>query len=647
MMKDRTCANCGTIFTPNSSRQKYCRQKLIRPCSVCGKPYTYVCESKILYTCNSNKCVAQYGFISFSKKAKPRKCRVCGKEFTPMNPRQLDCNMKITKQCTICGKPFNDICQLYHKQITCGSPDCLDKQRESSMMNTLSNTPKKCAWCGEEFIATHPSQIYCDRDHYNDCVICGKRFKLSKIVQLADIRKTCSKRCSNDLKFIEGKQNSPEAKAKQEVTNIERYGCKHPFQNDTVKAKWKATIQDRTGFDHPYHSPTVRSKAAKSARKSTLESDIAKLLDSYGIEYQTQYAVAKDNHCHAFDFYIPQYKILIDADGVYYHAYLSDADGKHSRDDYDDVRLSMIPPDHMFFVIVEKQEELCVKQIVDLIKSNDNLGVQYDSDLFDWCRRIGFPYPQYSDARLQKDFTKLQCANVAKYNPYSKISESAIHHFHKSIYDAHDKGCVSPKTAWDDDILLKSVITDRLIYKNDVDTSKVLAGFNISKICPRVSVFTPILGKYLTMKYLADYTEVFDPFSGFSGRLLGVTSTGKRYIGSDLNAVAVTESNQVIQHFGLNATITHNDIFDYSKAEYQALLTCPPYGDKEVYANETVFKSCDEWIDECLNRFECNRYVFVVDKTDNYTEYVTETLQSSSHFANIEELVIVVDKKTT
>lgn len=642
-MQEKICINCGATFLPNNNRQKYCKQQLIRICPICGKPYTYICDSKIPTTCNSSKCNAQNKALTYAEKSKSRICRVCGEEFIPRNPRQLDCNRTIIKHCSICGDAFEDICQINHKQTTCGKLECMDKQRILSTKTTLSETPRVCAWCKEEFIATHPSQIYCDREHYNDCRICGKRFKLPKIVQSVDIRQTCSKSCSDKLKLLEGNQNSPEARRKKEITCLTKYGCRYPSQNPEVKAKEKATFQKRTGYDHPFHDPTVRSKAAKSARKSTLESKVATLLDAYNIEYQTQYSIANYGHCHAFDFYIPQYKILIDADGVYYHAYLSDADGRHVRDDYDEVRIAMVPQDHMFFVVVEDQEERCIKQIVDFIKSKDAQVFQYDTDLFNWCREIGFPYPQYTDIRLHRDFTKLQNAVIHKYNPYSKIAESTIRHFHKSIYDAHVKGYVSPREAWEDDALLKKVITNRLIYKNDVDPSKILSGFNVSKLCPRVSMFNPLLGKYLTQKYLSAYDVIFDPFSGFSGRLLGVTSTGKRYVGSDMNTVAVNESNQIIDYLTLNAEISVRDIFDYPiTEEYSALLTCPPYADKEIYSTESVFMSCDAWIDYILEHFKCKRYVFVVDTTETYKDFVVEEISTSSHFNTVKEKVIVI-----
>ena len=56
----------------------------------------------------------------------------------------------------------------------------------------------------------------------------------------------------------------------------------------------------------------------------------------------------------------------------------------------------------------------------------------------------------------------------------------------------------------------------------------------------------------------------------------------------------------------------------------------------------TVFKSCDEWIDECMKRFSCKAYVFVVDSTKKYKQYVTETLHNSSHFSKSKEYVVVI-----
>ena len=183
-----------------------------------------------------------------------------------------------------------------------------------------------------------------------------------------------------------------------------------------------------------------------------------------------------------------------------------------------------------------------------------------------------------------------------------------------------------------------------MIYQNDVDPSKILAGFYISKIVPKVSIFNPVLAKHLVLTYLSEFNEVLDPFSGFSGRLLGVCSTGKRYIGSDNNRNAVIESTEIIKFHHLDASIVERDILNVVSMKGECLLTCPPYFNKETYSNEVVYKTCDEWIEFILSRYNCKRYVFVVDETDWFLEYVKEEIITKSYFNNVTEYVIVIDK---
>ena len=67
-----------------------------------------------------------------------------------------------------------------------------------------------------------------------------------------------------------------------------------------------------------------------------------------------------------------------------------------------------------------------------------------------------------------------------------------------------------------------------------------------------------------------------------------------------------------------------------------------PDGGKEHWNanNDEVEKSCDEWIDICLSTYKCKRYLFVVDKTEKYTDKIVETLTAKSHFGKHTEYVI-------
>lgn len=438
-------------------------------------------------------------------------------------------------------------------------------------------------------------------------------------------------------------QSSDSVKQARIDTCMQKYGVDNVRKAKEIKAKMRQTFIERYGYDSPSKVPEIRRKQVANARTSKLEKRVAALLDSYNIVYTTQFVVSKNSHIHAFDFYIPQYKILLDADGVYYHSYISDPDGKFVGDDYDEVRMYLVPNDHTFILAVEGQEDKAVKHVYDIIKSMDANVFDYETELFKWCRLIGFPYAQYSDKRMNQDWLSLRRYENDKYVPQCKLGMSIVKNFHKSIYDAKVGKGVSPKEAWHDDAKLKKVIANRLIYQNTVDPNKVLQGFNISKIAPTVSLFNPVLARYLTLKYLSEYTHVFDPFSGFSGRMLGVASTGKQYCGQDISSAHVQESSSIVEFLSLQSccSVSCKDVLQ-SSGTYECLLTCPPYSSKETYGSETEFKSCDEWIDECTQRFSCKAYVFVVDSTEKYKQYVTETLHNSSHFSKSKEYVVVI-----
>ena len=437
-------------------------------------------------------------------------------------------------------------------------------------------------------------------------------------------------------------QQSEAVKNKRQRTNLERYGVDNVLKLSSSQVLRRKSLIEKYGTDSPMKVPQFRSKQAKSAKKSLLEVRVANLLSQYNIEFEQQYVVSKDGHTHAFDFYVPKYKILVDADGKYYHSYLSDPDGKHVRDDYDDVRMYLVPEDHIFILAVEGHEEQAVKQVYNTIKQMDEGAYDYEGELFRWCRAVGFPYPVHTAERMEKDWSHLCQYEFSTYKPNCRIGMSVVSHFHRSVFDCRVGSCKSVREAWEDDAALKRVIANRLVYQNVVNPSKVLAGFNICKEAPIVSRFNPVLAKYLVRKYLNDFNEVFDPFSGFSGRLLGVAACDKKYAGQDIRWQAVEESNQIIRFLNLKGcSVSQQDVFQ-SFGTYECLLTCPPYSDKETYGGEVCYKSCDEWIDECLRRFKCRKYVFVVDETEKYKDFVVEEVQNSSHFSKAVERVVTI-----
>jgi len=637
----RVCKRCGAQFHPTSSRQMFCNQELDCVCAVCGEHFITVCGPGELKRTCSSKCqailVKQKREMSASGLTK--KCAWCGQEFIPKSVRDRYCHRTHYQTCSVCGKQF-EIDVRKDKTVKTCSKECryiLAQQhtnRESVVSHQRANLMSK-------YGVSNPAQI----DGVREKIIQTNLQKYGKMWyrqtdQYAESVKATSLEKYGTEHFLQ----SREVIEKREATNLAKYGSINVASSEWGKQRIHQSFKAKYGVDNPSQYSEFKKKATRNARSSKLEQRVCQLLANYQITYIQHYFLREGDYSHEFDFYLPDYKLLIDADGLYFHSYLNDPDGVRVRDDYDEVRLHLVPEDHMFYLIVETQEDRQIKELVHILENSGHDLASHDSELFKWCRSIEFPYPTYTADRMQKDWKSLQLYYSENYVPQCRIGLSLVKNFHPSLYHCHVNGMLSPFEGWNDDEKLKKVIRNRLIYKNDVDPSKVLAGFNISKICPCVSIFNPTLAKYLICKYLHEFNTVFDPFSGFSGRLLGTVASGKRYIGHDLNEIAVSESNDLIRFLTLSneqCSIVRQDVLD-SSGEYECLLTCPPYSTKETYNNEVVFKSCDEWIDECLARFNCKKYVFVVDETAKYADNITEEIRSDSHFSHSTEKVIVL-----
>ena len=636
----RICKLCGEEFHPTARKQYCCGQPKIRICVICGKEFTTLCTTKKAnrMTCSS-KCQGQY--VKRQREASSARttkiCEWCGEEFIPISPLQKYCNRTHYNTCKVCGKQFEVDVRRSEITQTC-SNECRyklaleNRDLEAEQINVRKTLQEKYGVDNAALIpgSTEKAKATMLEKYGVESYTATDEYK-------EKVKQTCQAKYGTDHHLC-----SPKVIAKRKASCLAKYGSGNVFGSEYGKFRIRSEMQRRYGVVNPSQLREFKDKATRNSRTSKLEIRICQLLDNYNIQYVHHYFLKKGSCSHEFDFFLPEYKMLIDADGLYFHGYLDDPDGVRVLDYYDEIRLSLIPEDHTFHVLVEGTEDQQIKELVNLIESCKGDLSSYKSYLFEWCRSIEFPYPNYTKERMDRDLKHLVAYHLSEYKPKCRIGESIIKHYHHSIYHCSVNNLTSPYDGWYDDKKLMKVIRNRLIYKNDVEPSKILAGFNISKICPCVSIFNPILAKHLTETYLSSFETVFDPFSGFSGRLLGVVSTGKQYIGSDLNQRAVVESNQIITDFQLTASVVHQDIFDYPESEYECLLTCPPYGTKERYADETIFKSCDEWIDECLSRFKCKRYVFVVDKTEKYNKYVVGKITSTSHFADIEESIIVI-----
>lgn len=285
-------------------------------------------------------------------------------------------------------------------------------------------------------------------------------------------------------------------------------------------------------------------------------------------------------------------------------------------------------------------------------------------------KQIDFPPTREYEITTRECETELR--NLRDGERSWKTASKTIIKMHPSMKYANKKSNFSPYDYWQllkqDSELFKKFYENRLRCSNWFNEKqganfKYLAqgfvpdfiygiGLTTSGKAPMVSYFKPALGKYLIKKYLNKYDTVFDPCSGYSGRLIGAACAGKNYIGQDINKVTVEESNALWDFikpmFKTSVEVSCKDSLN-STGEYECMLTCTPYEDLEEWfdgENKLTSKlTCDEWIDKLVEKYKCDKYVFVTDdKISKYRDNIAETLTNQCHWGSNKEHIVVVER---
>lgn len=105
------------------------------------------------------------------------------------------------------------------------------------------------------------------------------------------------------------------------------------------------------------------------------------------------------------------------------------------------------------------------------------------------------------------------------------------------------------------------------------------------------SIFDPVLTETMVSWFTAREDQIIDPFAGGSVRGIVSCSLGRHYTGVDLRAEQI-EAN-IAQGEAIQPDIMpqwicgdSTNIEQLAQGEYDFILTCPPYGNLEVYSDD-------------------------------------------------------------
>lgn len=386
-------------------------------------------------------------------------------------------------------------------------------------------------------------------------------------------------------------------------------------------------------------------KAALLSRKGNISS-LAELvllrLQHEGIEFTTEKTfpdLIADKKPLRFDYCLPDLKVLIEVQGP-----------QHFSELFQGFSGTSLP-------LAELQRRDMLKREYAKAHGWDLLWVTSQSDVGDVIAYLAAEPTAISEwpVELVEDYGVPSLSrydgNAARFCwlhrghlPYHRAGMD-LKRIHKSYWSSSVSGGKSPYTTWSTRReAFYRLVENRLRYHpalqgenayNSLPTlSMLLAGFGIAKISPPASFFAPSFGESLIHEFASDVGLIVDPFSGFSGRMLAAHRAGKAYVGFDVSAARVQEAQEVIQHYGMaSAAVEQADASAAIFHEYEdaALLTCPPYGDKESWDGVVGFENEDYWIKQVLLCYGCKRYIFVVGETSEFTKFETKQEPTRKH----------------
>lgn len=421
----------------------------------------------------------------------------------------------------------------------------------------------------------------------------------------------------------------PGVKEKIQATNIKRYGGISPFSSADVRAKAKETVMRNYGVDNVSRNPAIMAKQRQSIKKKYGVSNVAQSLDVQNKIQTTKRqngtfntSNSEDNLydmlCEVFgkddvirqyssdlypfscDFYIKSRDMYIELNAHWSHgghwysvkndnATLCEWTDKYT-DYYDNA------------VNVWSQKDVLKRQTA--MKNKLNYIVFWDyklRDAFVWCA-FGCPsgqdynkeYSWLPKRELKGEYKLYNLYGTYKFSGYAKYYQFPVF-YNREI------------AMWNSNKMYNGVPIQIYIYYNrmqygykDITTLSdldIARAFGRSGVMRNHSVFDAMLMQKVIDKY--DIKSVYDPCAGWGERMLCCNDLGVFYTGVDINTSLADGYDRMISDFAINNSkiiFADSAVLDINN-HYDAVITCPPYGDTEIYSSDGVENlSSDEFL---------------------------------------------------
>lgn len=411
-------------------------------------------------------------------------------------------------------------------------------------------------------------------------------------------------------------ENQRRIRARTVVTNQERYGVAYFTQLPEHRLEQSHRMSDPAHQRRILSAKRENGTLATSAPEDALYELLVEYVNQHGMTVVRQHRDGK-RYPFAVDFYIPERDLFIELNGSWSHGghwYEADREmdqrtvhtwlkkGKKSK--YYRVALeTWIKRD-------VRKREAARKAQLNYVTLWDGLESLFDAHLWfalgapdgrDWEREYSWLDLPESLADLREGLSEQiqQWVNIditeAGSRQISWLARSAVWEtFYARELQMWEADEVHHRK-WGR--LRARLLANRLHYLGRLPESalEVVRGLAISGEIRSYSTFIntammAVLDQYKPM-------SLYDPCSGWGERMLTCAQRGVTYTGTDISDAVVTAHQGLINRLGLtHADVTLGDsaTCDMRGGSHEMVLTCPPYGNTEVYTENGAENLDDE-----------------------------------------------------
>jgi SAM-dependent methyltransferase len=231
---------------------------------------------------------------------------------------------------------------------------------------------------------------------------------------------------------------------------------------------------------------------------------------------------------------------------------------------------------------------------------------RYVDQAFQYWRRRGFPYRDFSSEEIRQQFCQISAFNPLRvFLPGNELASiqtglALANHFHPQMWTIKFESHRTPMQCFNNDELLKACLRQALNLWPDrkgADERGLRDMLRTFRHTRRVSNFRPTVAKALYEKYSKPGDRILDFSAGYGGRLLGCLPLQRYYVGYDpcqlqidgLNHAYDTlrALNLVLGEAEFRKVCAEDEMLREPDQSYELVFTSPPYFNREQYSSES------------------------------------------------------------